>query len=146
MHHYFHELFPEMYFWPRKMQYYLKSSYFLRLYKSFWLAIFSSQLIFQSLSRWTGSDRNPKDNAGNGQQSTDRNNVVLLREQTYAEGNPGAAIPLNLKNGHWGANYPTTFNNGGNKTLMGFQYRHLQKLALVDDLRKFEYYCEECLL
>lgn len=84
--------------------------------------------------QWTGSDRNPGNNAGNGQAGTDRNNMVLLREQTYQEGIPGKAVPLHLKNGHWGSNYPNTFNNSQGKNLMGFGQRTLQKLALVDDL------------
>jgi hypothetical protein len=35
------------------------------------------------VTRWTGADSNPGNNAGNGRAGTDRNNIVLLREITY---------------------------------------------------------------
>ena len=87
--------------------------------------------------RWTGSDNNPQGNAGNGKKGTDRSNLILLREQTYIEGTPGKAVPLDLKNGHWGSNYPNNFNNDKGKSLFGLERKDLQKLALVNDLRKF---------
>ena len=86
--------------------------------------------------RWTGSDKNPKNNAGNGQAGTDRNNMVLMGEQKWVEGTPGKAVPLDLKNGHWGVNYPAHFSNKEGKSLFGLERQKLQKLALVDDLRK----------
>ena len=84
--------------------------------------------------RWTGSDRNPRNNAGNGQRGTDRSNLVLMREQAFAE---GKAVDMTSKNGDWGMSYPNTYNNSEDKSLMGLQRVHIQKLALVDDLRKY---------
>ena len=59
-----------------------------------------------------------------------------MGEQKWAEGTPGKAVPLHLKNGHWGVNYPAHFSNPEGKSLFGLERQKLQKLALVDDLRK----------
>jgi len=84
--------------------------------------------------QWTGSDRNPQNNDGNGQRGTDRNNVILMREEPYAEGTVGKAVPLDKKNGHWGGSYPNTFKNAEGKSLMGFGREDLQRLALVNNV------------
>ena len=60
-----------------------------------------------------------------------------MREEQYAEGTPGKAVPLDLKNGHWGCNYPNNFNNSEGKSLLGLHRNDLQKLSLVNDLREF---------
>lgn len=60
--------------------------------------------------QWTGSDKNPPNNAGQGKAGTDRNNVLLLTSQLYPEGNdvpfgPGPVF------GHFGNNYPSSLSN-----------------------------------
>lgn len=60
--------------------------------------------------QWTGSDKNPGNNDGEGKRGQDRNNVVQLTSQNYPEGTPGKAVPENLKNGQWGNNYPAHLN------------------------------------
>ncbi|KAK3607199.1 hypothetical protein CHS0354_008883 [Potamilus streckersoni] len=60
--------------------------------------------------QWTGSDKNPPNNAGQGKAGTDRNNALLLTSQLYPEGNdvpfgPGPVF------GHYGNNYPNSLNN-----------------------------------
>ena len=64
--------------------------------------------------------------------------MVLHGEQMFVEGTPGKAVPLNLKNGDWGRNYPNSFVNSGGKSLMGFARKDLQKLTLSDDVRKWD--------
>ena len=59
-----------------------------------------------------------------------------MKEESWVEGTPGKAVPLNEKNGHWGVNYPTTLN-AKDKTLMGLNRQDLQKLALSDDVREY---------
>ena len=59
-----------------------------------------------------------------------------MKEESWVEGSPGKAVPLDEKNGHWGVNYPNTFFNTEGKTLMGFSRKDVQKLALSDDVRE----------
>jgi len=61
--------------------------------------------------QWTGSDRNPGNNDGEGQAGTDRSNIVILRPQTFPEGTPGAAVKADLKNGQWGMSIPDCLCN-----------------------------------
>ena len=42
-------------------------------------------MLIHSLSRWTGANSNPQNNAGQGRAGTDRNNILLLRECQYVK-------------------------------------------------------------
>ena len=55
--------------------------------------------------RWTGSNTNPKNNDGQGQAGTDRNNMVLQEDRAYLEDSGSYWRGID-KNGHWGRSYP----------------------------------------
>lgn len=75
-------------------------------------------------ARWTGSNTNPNNNAGQGKQGTDRHNVVMLEQPRYAEGN------LNKENvfGQFGGNYPQHLDS---TTFLGLNRTELDVLALL---------------
>lgn len=86
-------------------------------------------LIFLSL-RWTGSDNNPRNNAGQGRAGTDRSNIVLLAESPYGDFKADAG----QKNGHWGRNYPA---NVTDKAFLGLPLEDLRSLASSGSMWKF---------
>lgn len=82
------------------------------------------------LCRWTGSNTNPNNNDGQGRAGSDRSNIVLLRDQVYAEGTPGVAVPLGSKFGHFGNSYPAHLDN---ITFLGLPRHIRQSLAVLDN-------------
>jgi plastocyanin len=56
--------------------------------------------------QWDGSNKNPKNNAGQGRAGTDRSNMVELTARKYPEGTLGAAGDELKKFGQWGNSYP----------------------------------------
>ena len=80
--------------------------------------------------QWTGSNTNPNNNDGQGRAGSDRSNIVLLREQNYAEGTPGVAVPLGQKFGHFGNSYPGHLDNA---TFLGLPRHIKQNLAVLDN-------------
>jgi hypothetical protein len=104
--------------------------------------------------RWTGSNKNPRNNDGQGLAGSDRSNMVLLTPQVnritiisvyffylnyfskvYAKGNNQFYSPLEL-NGQYGINYPMNLLNS---TLFGFDMNDLTKLALLSNFCKNEF-------
>lgn len=53
--------------------------------------------------QWTGSNTNPRNNAGNGLDGTDRSNLVVMRPSKYDDGQPITQPPTK---GAWGVSYP----------------------------------------
>ncbi|XP_045164195.2 protein DD3-3-like [Mercenaria mercenaria] len=78
--------------------------------------------------QWTGSDTNPLNNDGQGKQGSDRNNVLLLRDQNYPEGN-GVQYGPAPTYGHYGNNYPMRLNESD---FLGLNIQDLTKLAFLD--------------
>ena len=74
--------------------------------------------------RWTGSNTNPNNNAGQGKQGTDRHNVVMLEEPRYEEG----SMPRTSLYGQWGLNYPQHLDN---TTFLGFNRTDMDTLAFL---------------
>ncbi|KAK6176566.1 hypothetical protein SNE40_014827 [Patella caerulea] len=60
--------------------------------------------------QWTGSNTNNNGNDGQGRAGTDRNNLVLMRNQVYPEGN-GIYNGPGKEFGHFGVNYPQHTSN-----------------------------------
>ena len=85
--------------------------------------VFSSDITLP-LYRWTGSNRNPGKNAGQGKAGTDRSNVILLEEQVFDEGKPKQSITF----GHFGRNYPENLNDD---RILGFSMVDSKKLAFL---------------
>ncbi|XP_013392086.1 protein DD3-3 [Lingula anatina] len=82
--------------------------------------------------QWTGSDRNPRNNAGNGRRGTDRNNMVMLKNKVYPEGTPGLAYGGLDVLGQYGANYPMHLDNVTRLIGASTETRAvLQKMALL---------------
>jgi len=54
--------------------------------------------------QWDGSNRNPRNNDGQGRRGTDRSNMVLLEKPAYDEGGANAASKKDT--GAWGRSYP----------------------------------------
>ena len=80
--------------------------------------------MFYHLSyRWTGSDRNPRNNAGEGRAGTDRSNVILLADQVYPEGKP----KINVF-GQFGRNFPKNISEA---RFLGMQRVELKKAAIL---------------
>lgn len=77
--------------------------------------------------QWTGSDRNPQNNDGQGRAGTDRSNMVVLKPQSFNEGTPGRAVPVTLKNGQFGANIPECLCNS---TFLGLSYEQRDSLVV----------------
>merc|ERR1711976_23906 len=77
--------------------------------------------------QWTGSDKNPRNNDGQGRAGTDRSNVVLLKREAYPEGTL-AAYRGTTKQGHWGRSYPNSLNE---TTLLGFTAGDLRRAAFL---------------
>ncbi|XP_071142451.1 protein DD3-3-like isoform X1 [Mytilus edulis] len=75
--------------------------------------------------QWTGSNTNNAGNDGNGQQRSDRNNIVLLNSQVYPEGN-GVQFGPGAKYGHYGTNYPMHLDNS---TFLGLSREDRESLA-----------------
>lgn len=88
------------------------------------------------MCRWTGSNTNPNNNDGQGRASSDRSNIVLLRDQVYPEGTPGVAVPLGRKFGHFGNSYPANLSN---TAFLGLPRSARQSLAVLDN-------CKLCLV
>ena len=76
-------------------------------------------------ARWTGSNTNPGNNAGQGKAGTDRSNMVQLHGPNYPEGTPKSNTF-----GHWGNSYPAHLSNS---SLLGFSRSVLQTLATLDN-------------
>lgn len=57
--------------------------------------------------QWTGSNTNPRNNAGQGRAGTDRSNLILLKGPVYDEGKPKSNTY-----GHFGRSYPRKLNPG----------------------------------
>ncbi len=74
--------------------------------------------------RWTGSNKNPQNNDGEGRRGTDRSNVVLLKSQVYSEGREKASSV----HGHYGRSYPENIDAGG---VLGLNKDELTKLAIL---------------
>ena len=80
-------------------------------------------------SRWTGSDSNPGNNAGQGRRGTDRSNVVLLSSQIYHE---GQAKPSTV-HGQLGRNYPEYL---AKDALLGLSSMDRKTLAFINPGKK----------
>jgi len=78
--------------------------------------------------QWTGSNRNPGNNDGEGRAGTDRSNMVLLRPQAFPEGTLGKAVPVALKKGQWGMNLPDCLCNS---TFMDVSYAERNTLVVA---------------
>ena len=92
-------------------------------------------LIFLPSFRWTGSNSNPGNNAGQGQAGTDRHNIVELVTQRY-----DGLETSNVKGGHWANNYPAKLEASD---LLGLDFEDRENLAFSgmsknsDKFRKF---------
>ncbi|XP_065065856.1 protein DD3-3-like [Rhopilema esculentum] len=73
--------------------------------------------------QWTGSDRNPRNNAGEGRAGTDRSNVILLADQIYPEGKP----KINVF-GQYGRNFPKNISEA---RFLGMHRVELKKAAIL---------------
>ncbi|XP_005096259.1 protein DD3-3 [Aplysia californica] len=78
--------------------------------------------------QWTGSNTNPRNNDGQGLAGTDRNNLILLTAQKFAEGS-GTADYRGAKHGHYGTNYPMRAENS---TFLGLSQEDALTLAFLD--------------
>ena len=79
--------------------------------------------------RWTGSNTNPNNNAGQGKAGTDRSNIVLLRDTAYDE---IARYPDEQKFGHFARNYPTHLDEQNSSyTFLGWDRESRQNLAML---------------
>ena len=87
----------------------------------------------QNKKRWTGSNNNPKNNAGEGTDGSDRSNIVLLDAQVMP-----LNVPLTKKRtsdhvnmyGDYAVNYPATQTS--NLTLAGLSSSDLINIALLN--------------
>lgn len=79
--------------------------------------------------QWTGSDNNPGNNDGQGKAKTDRNNVLLLKDKNYPEGN-GVQYGPAPTFGHYGNNYPVKIEDS---KFLGLSKPLLTKLAFSSD-------------
>ena len=80
--------------------------------------------------RWTGSNTNPNNNAGQGKAGTDRSNIVLLRDTTYDE----VARDTNQQIiGHFARNYPIHLDDdrNGTYTFLGWDRETRENLAVL---------------
>ena len=77
--------------------------------------------------QWTGSNTNNGGNDGNGRVKTDRNNMLVLQDQLYPEGNNLQYGPRETQ-GHFGNNYPAHLSN---TTLLGLSKTDRDKLAVL---------------
>ena len=80
--------------------------------------------------RWTGSNSNPENNDGQGRAGSDRSNILVLADQNYPEGNPGQAVPLEYKKGHFGNNFPINLKTP-NRNFLGLGFEDLKNLAIL---------------
>ena len=89
----------------------------------------------QLLCRWTGSNTNPNNNAGQGRAGTDRSNIVLLRDTTYTE---VARKPNENKFGHFARSYPTHLDaeQNGSYSFLGWDRESRQSLAMLSPSMK----------
>lgn len=78
--------------------------------------------------QWTGSDTNNNNNDGQGKLGSDRNNVLMLRNKNYPEGN-GVQYGPAPTFGHYGNNYPMSINDS---KLLNLSKEDLIKLAFLD--------------
>ena len=78
--------------------------------------------------RWNGADTNPQNNDGQGKKGSDRNNVLLLRDRNYPEGNSLQYGPAPTY-GQYGNNYPANISDS---QFLGFNEKDLLKLAFLD--------------
>lgn len=72
--------------------------------------------------RWTGSNSNPGNNAGNGRAGTDRSNIVALASKPDSQNTPTQG------NSHWATNYPAYLITS---SFLGFSLEDRQHLALL---------------
>lgn len=79
--------------------------------------------MFFYLFRWTGSDSNPGNNAGEGRAGTDRSNMLLLADQVFSEGKP----KINIF-GQYGRNYPNIIKDN---LFLGWRKEDMKKLAIL---------------
>ncbi len=79
--------------------------------------------------RWTGSNTNPNNNAGQGKAGTDRSNIVLLKDTTYTE---GTRDTNGQKIGHFARSFPTHLDEqNGTYTFLGWDRESRESLALL---------------
>ena len=74
-------------------------------------------------SRWTGSDHNPNNNAGEGKAGTDRSNILVLDDAVYSEGKPKVSVF-----GQYGRSYPKRINDA---VFLGLATESLKKMAIL---------------
>ncbi|CAF0819348.1 unnamed protein product [Brachionus calyciflorus] len=79
--------------------------------------------------QWTGSNKNPLNNAGQGLAGTDRSNIVLLTNKTFGISSNSFYAPLEL-NGDYGVNYPLSVNQAN---FLGMTKEDLIRLALLEE-------------
>ena len=77
--------------------------------------------------RWTGSDDNPGNNAGQGEAGSDRSNIILLNDAQYPKVQNAKADKPN-KFGHWANSYP---ENISVNTFLGFSKLDAISLAMA---------------
>ena len=74
-------------------------------------------------SRWTGSDTNPQNNAGEGNRGTDRSNVIPLADPVFDEGKPKVDVF-----GQYGRSYP---NNVSTAVFLGLPKEDVKRMAIL---------------
>jgi len=82
--------------------------------------------------QWTGSNRNPQNNDGEGRAGTDRSNMVILKPPQFAEGNPNLPVAQDLVSGQFGGSIPDCLCNS---TLMDFTYTDRNLMAVAGNTR-----------
>ena len=120
-----------MILYPTSLLYLLTHTYTLSEFSGtcvleYYMSLATHSLNVLTLIRWSGSDTNPQDNAGQGKAGTDRSNMVLLTPPNYDEGDETAGP----SNGHWGNSYPAKLDS--NQTLLGWSRADRQSLAVLD--------------
>jgi len=85
---------------------------------------------------WSGSNKNPKKNAGQGTAGQDRHNIILLTDANYEYAQERTADKPN-KYGHWANSYPKRVAGNGASTFLGLSTNDAKKLADALDQREF---------
>lgn len=81
--------------------------------------------------RWSGSDDNPNNNAGQGEAGSDRSNMILLKNADKSHKFAyGGSVFRNEFAGHWGRAYPMSIKE---QTFLGFSYADAQSLAMAGE-------------
>lgn len=80
-------------------------------------------MLFLTNFRWTGSDHNPQNNAGEGQRGTDRSNVIPLEGPVYDEGKPKVGVY-----GQYGRSYP---KNVSKAVFLGVERENIKRMAIL---------------